>query len=343
MIGTALAPLDAGWLSEVLGGKVTDVRWEPVGTGQMSGCYRGVLAGEGVPARLVAKLPIGDAATREMIKGIYRTEARFYLDLAGTVAVRAPRCRYGAFDEETADFVLLLDDLYPAAQGDQLAGCGAGPALDCVANLAGLHGPRWCDPSLLGLDWLHRSGPEDVDGVTEALGPATDIFIDRFEGRLAPDDKATLRAVAGLAGPWIAARPERFSLVHGDYRLDNLIFPPGGLPGVAAVDWQTLSVGLPARDLAYFLGTSLTVEDRRACERDLVAAYHDALTGHGVTGYPLEQCWDDYTFSHLQGPLITVLGCAYGTPTERGDEMFLAMASRSCAAIRDHDTLAMVT
>jgi len=44
----------------------------------------------------------------------------------------------------------------------------------------------------------------------------------------------------------------------------------------------------------------------------------------------------------LQGPLITVLGAAYGTRTERGDEMFLAMASRSCAAIRDLQSLTLV-
>lgn len=107
------------------------------------------------------------------------------------------------------------------------------------------------------------------------------------------------------------------------------------------VDWQTLTVGLPARDLAYFLGTSLTTADRRAHEHELVAACHRALTGGGVTGYSLAQCLDDYRFGFPQGPLITVLGCAYGTPTERGDEMFLAMATRACAAIRDHQSLTL--
>ena len=45
----------------------------------------------------------------------------------------------------------------------------------------------------------------------------------------------------------------------------------------------------------------------------------------------------------LQGPLITIVGAAYGAPTERGDEMFLAMATRSAQAIRDHGTLEMLT
>ena len=70
--------------------------------------------------------------------------------------------------------------------------------------------------------------------------------------------------------PWHQARPHPFAVLHGDYRLDNLLFDPDGAD-VVAVDWQTLAVGPPARDLAYFLGTSLTVDDRRAAERELVA------------------------------------------------------------------------
>ena len=53
---------------------------------------------------------------------------------------------------------------------------------------------------------------------------------------------------------------------------------------MAAVDWQTVSLGLPARDVAFLLGTCLALRDRRAHEKDLVAAYHGALAGHGVAG-----------------------------------------------------------
>jgi hypothetical protein len=121
------------------------------------------------------------------------------------------------------------------------------------------------------------------------------------------------------------------------------MFPPDDGAGVVALDWQTLSLALPARDLAYFLGTGLCVEDRRAHERDLVAAYHVALTAYGVAGYSLEDCWEDYRFAMVQGPLVSVFGCAYGTRTERGDRMFATMVARSCAAIRDLDSLALVT
>jgi len=157
---------------------------------------------------------------------------------------------------------------------------------------------------------------------------------------LSPEDAATLRACVPAIGPWLLARQERFGPVHGDYRLDNLLFGDG----VWAVDWQTLSLALPARDLAYLVATSLSPEDRRAHERDVVAAYHRALLGYGVADYPLELCWEDYVFAMLQVPLVATFGCAYSTTrTERGDRMFAAMVARGCAAIRDLGTLGLVT
>jgi hypothetical protein len=46
----------------------------------------------------------------------------------------------------------------------------------------------------------------------------------------------------------------------------------------------------------------------------------------------------------FQGPMITVLGAIFATAerSERADGMFLAMARRSCAAIRDLDSIGAV-
>ncbi|MFG1853660.1 phosphotransferase family protein [Actinomadura geliboluensis] len=328
--------ITASWLGEVLGGRVDDVAMEAIGTGQIGSVHRLRLAGDGVPPRLVAKLPPADPAARALLGGTYRTEVLFYRDIAGTVAIRTPHCHHAEIDPDTFEFVLLLEDLDPAVQGDQLAGCPPRLARECVAGLAGLHGPRWCDASLLDAGGPARPTGADADALAEVYAPAVETFIDRFPDRLSAADKDTLRGTVEGIGPWLVARPERFGLVHGDYRLDNLLFPPDGAGAPVTVDWQTLTIGLPARDLSYFLATSLGAADRRAHERDLVARYHEALLGHGVRDYPLDLCWDDYRFALPQAPLIIVLGCAYGTPTERGDAMFLAMAARACAAIRDH-------
>jgi hypothetical protein len=340
--------LTAEWLTQALDPTgevtVTAVEREPIGTGQMGSSFRLRLtyAGDagGRPSTIVAKLPSPDPAMRPMAAGAYRTELGFYLDLAESLAVRTPVCHHAAISEDNASFVLLLEDLHPARQGDQIAGATEAEAGAAVTNLAGLHGPRWCDPTLLDLSWISSIDEEGAAMLGEVMGSAVTTFVDRYAGRLDPADAALLPAIADAISAWIVGRPERFAPIHGDYRMDNLMFFPTG--EMAAVDWQTIGVGLPARDVAYFLETSLDPELRRAHERELVGAYHRALVGHGVTDHSFEECFEDYRFAALQGPLITVFGAAYGTPTERGDEMFLAMISRSCEAVRDLATLELV-
>jgi hypothetical protein len=110
---------------------------------------------------------------------------------------------------------------------------------------------------------------------------------------------------------------------------------------VVVVDWQTLSVALPARDLGYFIGTSLPVEQRRAQEEQLVATYYEVLQAQGVTGYSFDRFTTDYRIGQLHGPMITVIGSltSSGTRGSLADEMFLSMARRSCAAVRDHQSI----
>jgi hypothetical protein len=334
--GVVLLPeeITSAWLSLVLGRSVSVRSVEPVGTGQIGACFR-VRTDE---VSLLAKLPAPDPATREMLAGAYRGEVRFYDGLAPTLAVRVPACHHAAIREGTGEFTLLLEDLAPAAQGDQLAGCTVEQARLAAVNLAGLHGPRWCDPTLLDIEGLDLNGPEDAALLAELYGPATEIFVEGLGDLLAVEDVATLRACVDLTSAWALARAERFAPVHGDYRLDNLMFTTDE---VWAVDWQTLSLALPARDLAYLIGTGLAPDERRASERALVEDYHRALLQHGVASYDVEACWDDYRFAMLQGPLVAVFGCAYGTRTSRGDAMFAAMVQRSCTAIRDLDTLTL--
>lgn len=342
---TEAADLTVDWARAVVDPGVTDVAVERVGTGQIGTCYRVRLTarpGADVPASVLVKLPAEDPAARELLAGVYRAEVRFYAEIAPTVAIRVPATHLATCADGGARFTLVMADAAPAVQGDQLVGCSDAQAGDAVVNLAGLHGPRWCDPSLLAIDGLSLNGREDADLMAELFGPAVDIFVDGLGDLLAPATVTTLREVAAAIGAWALGRAERFGLVHGDYRLDNLLFPPDGAPGVLAVDWQTLSLALPARDLAYFTGTSLHVEQRRRLERDLVGAHHRALLAHGVTGYDAELAWEDYRFAQLQGPLVAVFGCAYGTRTERGDAMFAAMVERSCTAIRDLGSLALV-
>lgn len=340
--------LDRDWLGAVLARlghdvEVVEVVTERIGTGQMgtsvrlTPTYRGPDAAS-VPATLVAKLPSPDEGRRASVAGIHRTEVGFYRHLAPTLAVRTPALHFSAISPDATRFVLLLEDLAPREQGDQIAGCTPGQAAAAVRNLAGLHGPRWCDPALRELDWLGVVDEDGAEMVGLIAADATGRFLERYGPRMSGEDRDLLAGLPEVLPRWILAHPERFAPLHGDYRLDNLLFGPGDDP-VATVDWQTVTLGLPGRDVAYFLATGLRPADRRAHEDDLVAEYHRALLAHGVRDHALDQCRRDVAFGMLQGPLITVVGAAYSETTERGDEMFLAMATRSCSAIRDHATL----
>ena len=342
MIVSSPDELTAAWLSAALGQRVDTVERTQVGTGQMGECYRLRLTGDhagGLPASVLVKLPTPDPGARAMVAGAYATELRFYREIAPTVAVRVPVCHFAAMADQGGAFVLVMEDLAPAVQGDQIAGCTPEQARGAALNLAGLHGPRWCDLTLTDIENLSLSGPDDVKLLADLYGPTTDLFVDGLGDLLDAETVTTLRDCVEVVEAWSLGRLERFGLVHGDYRLDNLMF---GGPEIVALDWQTLSLGLPARDLAYLVGTGLSVDERRANEGDIVTAYHDALIGFGVTGYDRDLCWDDYRYAMIQGPLVSTFGCAYGARTDRGDRMFAAMVTRACTAIRDLDTLALV-
>lgn len=340
------AEVTGPWLTAVLGADVTGVDVTPVGTGQTGATYRVALTYAGptdLPPTLIVKLPSQDEAVRERVALGYRSEHAFYTEVAHTLALPLPRCYHCDIDRDGADFVMLLADLSPAVQGDQLAGCTVPEARLAAAALAGLHGPRWCDP-----DWLTFTGATmprpDADfarGLGELAVMAADTTLQRLGERISARDRQTLTETAALVGAWLLAEPERFSLLHGDYRLDNLLFDPDRTR-VTVVDWQTLTVGLPARDLAYFTGTSLVPELRAEAESALVEVYHRALISHGVTGYDLETCWADYRLGMPQIPLITTFGFAFSAATERGDDMVATMLERGCRAIRELGTLELI-
>lgn len=332
--------LTAPWLSLALDRDVELRSCERIGTGQTAATYRLEIEAENLPRTLVAKVGAGDDAARQRVRKGLEAEVRFYADLAGTVSVRAPQCHFATSSDGGMHFTLLLEDLAPRVAGVQVDGCSAQQAVQAVRNLAGLHAPRWNDETLYDLDVFARPDADGAAFLGHIACSATEVFVERYAEGLSPDDVTTLRGAAEAVASWQLARPAPFGVLHGDYRLDNLMFDPAG-QDVVAVDWQTMTVGLPARDVAYFLGNSVSTDVRREIEDDLIVRYHSDLVAQGVTEYDLQQCFDDYRFGQLQGPMITTIGAAYATAerSDAADAMFLAMARRCCAAIRDLRTL----
>ena len=64
-----------------------------------------------------------DSAAAGVSTLTYETEVAFYRELAHTVDVSRPHCYFADLDHGTANVVIVLEDLAPAEQGDQIAGC----------------------------------------------------------------------------------------------------------------------------------------------------------------------------------------------------------------------------
>ena len=342
--------LSAQWLTEALHAAgqlltVTDVGFERVGSGQMGTTYRLHLSYRGLegPPNLIAKLAGEDQEMRTLVAPGYAAEVGFYSTLAPGLNVRTPRCWYGAITDDHTRFTLLLEDMFPATPGTQGQGCNVEQAAASLRTLVGLHVPRWDDPKLYDLDFLMRPDEDTASMMAQVMSGAREAFVERYAADLAPEDGETLRRICAVIKRWQLTEPAPFSVIHGDYRLDNLLFDPV-TSEVTVVDWQTAAIGPPLRDVAYFLGTSMRSEDRAAHEQSLVRTYHTALLESGVSAYSFDHCWNDYRIGHLQAPMITLIGCIYaGTQrTKRSDDMFTAMARRSCAAVRDLGSLDLV-
>lgn len=331
MIPVEPEQVGAAWLSEVTGASVNKiVGFERIGTGQMSRNFRLELEGE--LATVVIKVPASDLGVRALGAGSYQREVYFYRQFAPAIPSGIAQCHHAAISSDGTEFVLVLDDLAPATQGDQLAGSSIDDAERSLRNLARIHAAWWDNDELS----RHRDGlpASDRNALDAIYTLALNQFIEHYSERLQPGTVDVLAAMRGYVAKWSGDDAGPATVTHGDYRLDNLMYSDAG---VIAVDWQTANVGPPGRDVAYFLGNSLSSTDRRASRTELLAAYRDELGASGV-----DYGTDDLELAVAKGawlgPLITVIGAFAATRTDRGDEMFITMADRCADQITQLDS-----
>jgi Ecdysteroid kinase-like family len=330
---TGMDDITAEWLTAVLGdpfrGRVTAVEARRIGTGQVSTSVRLGLTwdpdGAG-PASLVAKVPSDNEVSLQAARmsRTYEVEVGFFQDLAPTLPVNVPTCYYADHNPATEAYALLFADMAPAEQGDQMAGCSveeAGLALD---ELALLHGPRWRDPTLKEIGWLNRHDSErgaHTRSLMEVLLPG---FLERYAERLSPDVVELTKRFAPRVADWLGQGDRFQTVTHGDFRVDNLLFGGGR---VCVLDWQVAAMGQAAADVAYFLGGSFQPEVRREHEERLVRRYHERLAAAGGD-IAWDELWRDYRRFAFSGLLMAVVASMIVERTDRGDDMFMAMAER---------------
>jgi hypothetical protein len=205
-----------------------------------------------------------------------------------------------------------------------------------VEALARFHADWWETDALEGLDWMpYSNGPVTMQavGVYERGWP---VFLEHFGDHLSPEGRVLGERVrdhfAGLLEQ--LGRSPR-TIVHTDFRLDNLFF---GHDEVGIIDWQLSTRGRGVYDVAYLLCQSMTVDVRRRSEMDILRCWHETLLAEGVNDYSWTDAVEDYTRAAMICLVIPVAaGADLDLGNERGQALVGALADRAFTAALDLD------
>jgi Ser/Thr protein kinase RdoA (MazF antagonist) len=173
---------------------------------------------------------------------MFRSEVRFYREIAPVVGVRVPACQRA--EAEDWGTLLELEDLSAWTEG-------ADPVA-AASVLAELH-RRWVGQAPTRWPWLRPvgAGADLVEALLRVTWPTLAARADVTPAVRAAGERLTgrvtevSRAAAG-AGPT--------TLVHGDASLRNMRTGPDG--EVALLDWEDVSAGPGILDLAWLLVSS---------------------------------------------------------------------------------------
>lgn len=324
------------WLAHVLGvDSVSDLLIEPLGTGMMAEMLRVQFDsshGHGTPTSVILKFTADDADSRSFASSMhmYELEVLFYREVVPRLpGASVPHCYHAALDEATSAFTLVLEDLSPTTRpGNVLVPCTAAECVAVVDELVLIQAATWNSPEYSQLTWL--ADPVRTTTFFEALPAGLDLFVKRFGAKLAGEHLNLFRAVLPQANEWVKRWRPPTVLQHGDFRSDNILFGANEDATVKAtmVDFQTIRLGPPGFDLAYFIGSSLSIEDRRAAEVSLVNRYHRQLLEAGVEDFDAEECWAQYCAGAMYGILLFAGASCQVAVTERAVRYITDQAAR---------------
>ena len=274
--------ISAEWLSEVTGSRVDDVDVEVIGEGVgfMGQLARVRLVSRDVPASLVVKMPSSDPGA-QMIGGMMRVwerEHHFYTEVAPKMhSVSIPRCVHSGVDP----FVLVLEDLSPARPGDQVEGPTPGQARTVIDTAAALHAEWMGRAELDTFGWMPDLNDPSTGMVAQLFPVGWPTFLARYADSLPERVLRWCEAFVPNIVDWIHTYDDwPVTLIHGDFRLDNMFFDDRG--GMTLIDWQLAMRAPSTTDLVYFIGTNLPTDTRRAMTDELIDRYCAGLHSRGV-------------------------------------------------------------
>ena len=292
-----------------------------------------------LPRTLIAKLHAPDEPLRVKIRPFTpdKHEILFYQQLANEIPIRIPHCYYSAMNIADGKYVRILEDLTTAKVEDQIRGSTAEETALALRAIAGFHAHWWQNEKLEKFDWLTGS-PTDSDSITpwvlDQYRKAFPIFVKKAGILLTNAAKAFGEQLPErLTNNPQHRRPPR-TLVHGDFRLENVFFGDSlGKSGFAVIDWQDISHGEGVWDVAWFIGGCLQVTSKQqAEERQLLKIYHETLEANGVSRYTFDVCWNDYRLAISRYFVQAVLMVASLNPeNDRENKLARAVAERFIA------------
>lgn len=323
-IPTTIDDVNAAWVAEATGLAVTDISAEQIGIGigVSSAVYRLTLTGDDVPESIVLKLPALDEAavfTSSMLR-LYAREVKFFDELSGQSPINVPRGYGGACSDDGASYYLFMEDMGGHRIVDQVEGMAIADAEQAVDELAKWHAQFW------GKAEHHVETGAAVsiaDDVYRAVLPV--VFAEGWEKVQAEMDVHP--TIADVGDRWLGKLSEMLdaisapptTVIHGDYRADNIFFDADGK--VVLLDFQITGLGSASSDLAYFVTQSLQPDVAAANEQALFDRYIAGLIAAGVPEAETGRLWEDYRVAALfclVYPIVASRGMDLSDPRQYG-------------------------
>ena len=324
-------------------GQVVSVGYEMVGdgTGMSSELARLRLGYSGdrgeSPDTVIAKFLPNNETNRASALAFHlpEREVRYCAELDPLTDAVTPRTFCCLFDGQ--GFLIVMEDLADYEVGSQVEGATLHQTELAIDELAKLHSAFW--NRVADLNW--------VPGIAnsyhaDALAGGARIGWPNMEERFEVPDTVTRHRDRFLASiPLLQA--ERMAapvtLVHGDYRMENLMYGSGpGQHEIVVIDWQGPLIARGMFDVSLFLGQSTKTEVRREHERSLLDRYLAGLKAGGVTGIDRDFIWDDYQRCMLYNWIYTsVVAGTLDTSSETARRWMTKMIERHAAASEDLD------
>jgi len=266
----------------------------------------------------------------------YVREALFFRHLAPKLEdLEIPGAFFSATNAVSGQSIVLMEDLTTrdVTFGKATSPVSSDTAAVTLEWLASLHGRFWNVPVSDEL----QPWPGVIKEVTTTL--LSEEFWGAMTGRplAAPvpdamrNPERTRQALEAMWAAFDNIGPQ--TLIHGDAHLGNMYFLPDGQPGF--LDWQSPMRGPWADDVTYFLVGSLSVEERRKYERELLQHYLACLGAQrGVVAPGFDDAWLAYRQQVMHGFMWVAT-----PPQMQPDDIVAANTERFCAALEDLETL----